>query len=458
MSPDRARSPEDELARWRAVGEEEHPLHVGSLRVFDAIPRVDEIERRVAARVAADARLSEPPARSPIAAALRLDTTPSDRRASRVERVTLPRPSDEAALAQAIGEAWSRPLPFDRRWQLVLLDGLPRGGALLLAKAHLSLFDEAGGIDLLDLLLGRGGEGTTAVVPEVVTVREAGGDAPARRGGLGEIVAAARGALDLLTPEVARERAMEAALWFESAMRVVASPAPETPLNGSLGRGRRIAWARLCRDVVRGIEESVGASTGEVVLAVVGDALGRHLARRGRSTSNLDLDVLVRTCSDRDRGTIVPLPVAGRSLRERTRAIRRSRHEPAARERRERLDRVLDAALSLPAPARSAAANLAWQSVNTVCIEARDSALDQVGGLRPRLVVPVAPLPWNVGLAVAWHDAGHEIVIGLAVDTRLVPDPEAIATALRAAATEAAAEAGVPAVDPLQRPDLAALG
>lgn len=457
MSPGGARAPEEEPARWKSIGDDEHPLHVGSLRTFDAIPSVDEIERRLATRVSSDPRLSVPPARSPIATALRLDTTPEHRRVTRVERMSLPRPADEAALAQAIAEAWSRPLPFDRRWSLVLIDGLPRGGAVLVAKAHTSLVDEAGGLDLLDLLLGTGAGSSTAVVPEVVPARAKATHPPSSPRTLGERLAAARAALERFTPEIARARAMDAALWFESAMRVVASPAPETPLNGALGRGRRLSWASLCRDVVHGIEESAGASPDEVVLAIVGDGLGRYLARRGRSTSNLELDVLVRTVSDRDRGRIFPLPVGGRPLPERVRSIRRARHDAAARERRERLDRVLDAALSLPAPARSAAANLAWQSVNTICIEARPSALREVGGIRPRMAVPIAPLPWNVGLSIAWFDGGEEIVIGLAADTRLVPDPDVLATALRTAATEAAADAGVPAIDPRRRPDLAAL-
>jgi len=444
------RSPEDERLRWKAVGDEEHPLHVGSVWVFDSIPSIAALERRIAACMAAHPLLSEPPARSPLAAALRLDTTPTGGRATLVERVTLPGPADQAAFAQALAEAWSRPLPFDRNWQVVLVDGLPHGGAALVVKAHLRLVDEAGGLAALDLLLEPVVAGPPPLTPEVVPAE----GAPSRLGG---IVAAARGALDLLAPEVARERAMDAALWFESAMRVVASPAPETPLNGSVGRGRRVAWARLCRDVVRGIEESIGAGVDEVVLSIVADALGRYLARRGRSTSNLDLEVLVRTASDRARGTVVPLPVGSRPLRERAAAIRRARRDPSSRERRERLDRVLDAALSLPAPARSAAANLAWQSVNVVCFEARRAAVRDVGGLRPRLAIPLAPLPWNVGLSIAWHDAGREIVIGLAADARLVPDPDAIASALRAATVEAAAAAGVPAIDPEHRPDLAAL-
>lgn len=447
----------DDRARWKAVADEELPLHVGSLWLFDATPSLDELERRVAARVAADPRLSEPPARSPIASALRLDTATAGSRMRRIERVTLPRPASDGSLVQAVAEAWSRPLPFDRRWHLVLVDGLPRGGALLVAKAHLGLVAESAGLEVLDLLLGRSTDSARAIVPEVVTSRPARVPRP-RGGGLGELVTAARGILDLLTPEVARTRALGAALWFESAMRVVASPAPETPFNGAVGRGRRVAWARLGRDVVLGIEEAIGASTAEVVLAIVGDGLGRQLARRGRSTSNLDLEVLVRASNDRDRGEIVPLPVGSRTLRERVAAIRRARRDPSSRERRERLDRVLDAALSLPAPARGAAANLAWQSVNTIVVEARAPAADAVGGLWPRLAIPLAPLPWNVGLSIAWCDAGEEIVVGITSDTKLVPDPESLAAALRAATVEAAASAGVPAIDPALRPEVARAG
>lgn len=68
------RSPEDERLRREAVGYDEHLLHAVAMLLFHPIPAIAEIERRLAARIPADPHLSEPPARCPIAAALRLET------------------------------------------------------------------------------------------------------------------------------------------------------------------------------------------------------------------------------------------------------------------------------------------------------------------------------------------------------------------------------------------------
>ena len=452
----------DDRTRFLSLGDAEFPLHVGSVWLFDAVPSIDVVERRIAAQLVTHPFLGRPPARSPLAAALQLEPPPAPGRMRRVERTASSRAGDASAFASILAEVWSRPLPLDLPWHLLLVEGLPGGRAALVAKGHRSLVDECGGLDLLDLLLG----------PDEVAASDATGhrnDAPSVQASEGssrrstvrlptfaEVAGAARGALDLLQPDVARARALEVARWIEATTRVVASPAPETPVNGAVGRGRRIAWVRLSRDAVLGIEESIGASSEQVVLTIVADGLGRYLAGRGRAVSALELETVVRSSAG---SALISLPVGDLPLRDRCTAIRRARRAPAARERWDRLDRVFDACLALPAPLRGAAANLAWQAVNFVCVEARVPKARSIGGLRPVLAVPLAPLPWNVGLGLAWYDGGAgEIVLGITCDTRLVPAPEEVANALRAAAAEAAAAAGVPAIDPERRPSLLATG
>lgn len=454
---DGGRNREGDLARYRDLADTEHPMHVGALCVFDAAVGFDEIAERVAARVAGQPRLSSPGVEGGLGSILGR-SSPPDRR-QLVERIVAPAPGGTADLAATVGELWSRPLPGDRfPWQLWLVEGLAGGRTALLAKGHRSLVDERGSVELVELLLGparAGGRSRSASTGHPLSL---GPISPSLRPPLvAGAVDFARDALSFLSPSTALVRAREAMRWVESATLVVASPAPETPVNGVLGRERRIGWVRLSRDVLVGIEESLGASREEVLLAIIADALGRYLERRGRVTFALELNAIALpaatpSSAPEGAGAMMSLPVGAIGPEARLAAIRSALREPEAVERLGRLDRILDLCLALPAPARSAAAALACQSVNTICVEARrPKGRIEAGGRSPSLVVPIEPLPWNVGLGFGWHDGGEDIVVGITADARLVPDTAPIETALRAACTEAAASAGVPAIDPESR-------
>ncbi|HZR85013.1 MAG TPA: wax ester/triacylglycerol synthase domain-containing protein [Candidatus Binatia bacterium] len=460
----------DASARYRALSDSELPLHVGALAVLDGPVDAEALERRVRERAAAIPRLgfaSERAAAAWLAGARRRAT---GRRPGFVERVATTPPGGDAELSATVAELWSRPLASDGpRWEIAVVDGLARGRTAVLVKAHRSIANDGGGPQLAELLLGSAPPPGARAVARRRDKRPAGAlpaTVPAR--GVASALAAmslplfagtravGRAFADVLDPATALARARDVARWLEATSLVVSTPAPETPFNGPLGGARRVGWVRLARDVLAGIEEAMEAPRSAVVLAILGDALGRYLKLRGRVTVALELPALVdplEPSGEAAAGAIVSLPVGAVAARARVVTLSAALRDPAARARRASFDSVVSAALLLPTGGRSVGAALAYQAVNTISVEARATGgSGELAGRRCIFLVPIASLPWHVGLSFAWLDWGaEEVVVGIDADTALAPDVEAVEDCLRAAYVEAAASAGVPAIDPERR-------
>jgi diacylglycerol O-acyltransferase / wax synthase len=103
--------------------------------------------------------------------------------------------------------------------------------------------------------------------------------------------------------------------------------APRSPLNSALTEHRRFATAGATLEDLRRVRRAFGGSINDVVVAVIGDAVGRLLRSRGHETKDLDLQVMVpvrvhgadadaldaigspRTIGEGVVGVVVPLPV-----------------------------------------------------------------------------------------------------------------------------------------------------
>lgn len=71
------------------------------------------------------------------------------------------------------------------------------------------------------------------------------------------------------------------------------APAQRLPITGPVGRGRDFAWASLPLDDLRAVAHARGATLNDVVLALVGDALGRSLTTTGTPRNARSSRVLV---------------------------------------------------------------------------------------------------------------------------------------------------------------------
>jgi WS/DGAT/MGAT family acyltransferase len=461
-------TPEPELATSYAVAEDGSLLHRAALLWFDGPVEHDELLRVVERAVRANPVLRTRPARMPLAGGLLGWSVDGAFRATRhVRTVEIDTAPDERALAHAAGVLLSRPLPLDRPpWQLDLLVDRHGRGLATLVRGHPALARD-GVAAFVGALLGASAlrrpyglaspeelERRGGIVPSLLRAATALAEHGAR--GSRALAAEVRG---LFRPGVALARTREMGRMLESAGTLLSSPAPETPWNGTLGSERAVAWLSLSLDALRGIAEGFAGDWYDAWLTVVADALGRLLRDRGRPTGDLTLLAFVprprgsRDASERaaravdDVAALVALPVGELAPAARHALVRASRIDPLSRSRGDGLAQLAALAQRLPEPLHSLLGSLCFQAANVlVANEAAPRAPLLVGRRRVTSLVPLAALPWHVGLALTALETADALLIGVSVDPSLVADVADVVRALHDAYVELATAAGVPPV------------
>jgi diacylglycerol O-acyltransferase len=207
-----------------------------------------------------------------------------------VRRSALPRPGTDAQLRELVGRLMSRQLDRSRPlWEIYLVEGLEGGRVGIITKTHHALVDGVSAVDIGTVLLD--------VTPEP---RDVGPDdwKPRRSPGALGLVGAAVSDL-VKTPthavEAARSAVVDVRATADKAAslaggllagaRVIARPAPDSPLNVRIGSQRRFGMARTELDAYKRVRKVHGGTVNDVVLATVAGALRTWLLTRGEAVN-----------------------------------------------------------------------------------------------------------------------------------------------------------------------------
>ncbi|MBK1785729.1 WS/DGAT/MGAT family O-acyltransferase [Prauserella cavernicola] len=205
-----------------------------------------------------------------------------------VRRSALPAPGTDEQLFDLVARLMARPLDRERPlWETYFIEGLTDNRVALVTKTHQSLVDGIGTVDLAQLILDAAtadrdpGEDTWAPrrpPNRAQLVLDAIGEAVQRPG---ELVENARSAARDLTATA--ERAVGTVGGIASALRIVAKPAPVSPLNCHVSGGRVFAGLRTSLDDFRKIRAQHSCTVNDAVFAVLTGALRAWLGSRGRT-------------------------------------------------------------------------------------------------------------------------------------------------------------------------------
>ncbi|CAN5214388.1 wax ester/triacylglycerol synthase family O-acyltransferase [soil metagenome] len=242
-----------------------------------------------------------------------------------VRRSALPKPGSDAQLRELTARLMSRRLDRHRpMWEIYLVEGLARDRIALITKTHHAMVDGRSAVDIGQVILD--------LTP---TPRDTGEDLwmPAPEPGLVDLVGGALAdyirrpseVLDTVRAGVADARSTltrvgGTVLGLASAARVMARPAPDSPLNARIGEQRRFAVARTSLDDYKLVRKAHGGTVNDVVLATVTCALRGWLLSRGepvtpKSTVRAMVPLSVRTeteagtMGNRVSSYLVDLPV-----------------------------------------------------------------------------------------------------------------------------------------------------
>lgn len=376
-----------------------------------------------------------------------------------VHRVALPGPGGPRALRDLVSDLMSTPLDFTKPlWQCHLIEGVEDGCAVLLRLHHcigdglalghvlLSMTDRVPWVeshvvarfrraieDHIADRVGRLADRAAAAVEVAVRAGLLAGHV------LQEGLGAVRHPSHLLG--LTRTAAQSATVLFDMLMRPSDSV---TPLRGSLGVSKRAAWSRPLRLAdVKCIGMRRDATINDVLLAAVAGGLRRYLQKRGVSMRGLEMHAMVpvnlRPPEQADElgnrfGLIylaLPVGVVQREQRlrlvtERMAAIKRS-PEPVVG------FQLLGALGLAPRMLADAVVNLLGAkstAVMTNVIGPREPVY--LCGRRVGSVMFWVPQSGRMGLGVSIFSYDGRVVVGVATDQGLVPDPEAIVAAFEA--------------------------
>ena len=368
--------------------------------------------------------------------------------ASHVHRIALPAPGDQAVLQEVVGDLMSTPLDYEKPpWQVHVIDNFGSGCAVITRLSH--AFGD--GIAMMHVVLTLADTNADAPWPEPAVPED-----EYRPPLLTRIVVPAMTALDstLRLGDTVVHEGMETLVNVAKAgagatqalgKLLFLPPDHKTIFKQRCGRTKRAAWTQpMPLADVKAVGKLLCGTINDVLLASVTGGLRRYLAGRCEATAGLNIRALIpvnlRPCEDLGTslgnrfGLIyLSLPVGLEDPMERLRELKRRMDEIKRSPEALVVFDILNAIGSTPE-------NL--ERLILPFFSGKASAvMTNVPGPRQQLYCAGAPVDgfmfWvpqsvDLGLGVSILSYNGMVIIGVATDAGIVPDPEKIAAAIEA--------------------------
>jgi WS/DGAT/MGAT family acyltransferase len=424
------------------------PMHIGGVLVLEMPPGgLDSLAALVEARLPLVPRYRQRVLEVPghLANPVWADDPGFDV-AYHVRRNALPRPGTDAQLLDLVSRLTSRPLDRGRPlWELYLVEGLSGNRVAVVTKTHPALVDGFSAIDIGQVLLDADLD-APAPLPAVWAPRRPPGPAELVSQALAEYwrrpsaaVETARSAVGDLRSGATRLAGVSRGLLGTA--RSALFPVPNSPLNATPGRQRRVAVARAQLDEVKAVRKMHGGTVNDVLLTVLTGALREWLLSRGEpvvgSTSVRALvPVAVQdedaTTGGRVSSFLVDLPVGEPNPGVRLARIGYAMRGVAGQSRTVGADTLIAltgfAPPTLQALSIRAARGLPRRLFNLVVTNVPGPQVPlYAAGSRMLEVFPVLPLARGQGVSIGITSYDGQVFFGLNADRDSVGDVDVLA-------------------------------
>jgi WS/DGAT/MGAT family acyltransferase len=419
-------------------------MHIGAVLVFEGPPpSYDEFVEHIDARLHLVPRFRQKLAFPPLQSGKPVWVDdPRLNLEYHVRHSSLPAPGDDDQLAMLTGRVFSQQLDRSKPlWEMNLVQGLEGNRFALISKTHHALVDGVSGVDLATVLFDANPvpAGLTPPVrpwepqpePSELALLARGVESVARlplRLGRRLVRAAQH-------PRRAAAHVLTAAEGVGEIAWELLNPAPDVPLNPTIGSHRRYVWVHSHLDDFKVVKDAFGGTVNDVVLAVTAGALRGWLHERGVRTAGLALRALVPVSmrSDEDRGMLgnrlavfrAPLPVYAQDPVERLRIVREEMAK--VKQSKQVMGAETLVALNDFAPptmlAQASRLNFSTRLFNMIVTNVPGPQFPlYVLGRELESVVPVAFLPTKHALAVAIFSYNGKMSFGLLGDYDALDD------------------------------------
>ena len=344
-----------------------------------------------------------------------------------LHQVALPAPGDQAALQVLVGDLMSTPLDLGvPLWQFHLVGGY-RGGSVLLARLHHCIAD---GIALIQVLLSL--TDTSARPGRVMGVRRAAA-APAR-----SWLAASLGAVaSLLANPLELVEVAQGGISVADTLRrlVLLPPDPKTVLKGPLGVSKRAAWSEMVPlKNIKAAGTRHDATVNDILISAVAGALRDYLEERGEPVDELEIRAAVPVnLRPVERGlelgnsfglVFVALPISISDSFERLAELKVRMNEIKASSEAIVSFGVLTAVGIVPRQLHPPAIEFFGSKASVVMTNVPGPKEPlYLAGRRIANCMFWVPMSGHLGLGISILSYAGEVMVGVAADAGLVPDP-----------------------------------
>jgi len=422
-------------ASFLYLEKEEAPLHIGSLGIFEGqVPyqrfvdtinaKLHLIPRYLQRAVPAPFNVGHPS----------WEWDPDFDITRHIMRVKVDAPGSHEQLMELTANLFAPKLDRGKPlWELYIVEGLEGDRSALVSKVHHCLVDGVSGVELFMIIMDVSAD-MPPVEPRALEERppipspmklftDAALDTLSQR--IDRIADIQRSIGDSLTVGSERGRAIVRAL--ENSRPYVTVPVAKAPFNKPLQKARSAAVSEFSFAEIRAIRQSAGGTVNDVVLAVLGGALGRYLEMHGQSIEGRTVRILtpVNVRSEDERGALgnrvsmllvevpvgVPDPIERlKIVNARTQALKRTGVAQGTEILSQGINDVppaLQAFMgSLPTPPNTMA--------NMICTNVPGPMIPlYTVGHRLLSLYPLVPLGWEMGIGCGVMSYDQKLSFGL---------------------------------------------
>jgi WS/DGAT/MGAT family acyltransferase len=226
---------------------------------------------------------------------------------------------------------------------------------------------------------------------------------------------------------------------LETTIPTAVRPRPATPWNKRVSDKREFAWTEINFQEVRGIRGKLGGTVNDVVLTVLGGALGRYLNDKGVKTDGMTLRFMipVNVRSESEQGALgnrvsmmLPnVPVGIASPADRLVAVREETERLKSSNQSAAFEQMLRYSESIPAAFYALAGmnGVPPGGANLVCTNVPGPLIPLYSvGQRLLQSYPMLPLAGDMGIGVAIMSYDKALFLGVTADPDVVADVDNI--------------------------------
>ncbi len=424
------------------------PLHIGSVGIYEGTIPFEKMYASMDARMHLIPRYRQRAVIPPFFAG---HPTWEDDPAFSLDRhlrlVTLPPPGTQAQLIDLCSEMFAGMLPRDRPlWDITVIHGIEGDRTAYLSRVHHCLVDGVSGIELLLAVLDLVPDPEPTPPPaqpwrpkEPPSPLESWSDAVFDQAGQ-NFRAFTEFQQHMLEPREQIQRIMKLARALEVALPAALKPLAKAPWNRPIGGRRRVAWTSMSFQEVRRIRGALGGTVNDVMLTILGGALGRYLQDHGVKTDGVKmrLQIPVNVRRENEKGALgnrvsmmLPeIPVGIVDPAARLAAIRAEMERLKSQDQANAFEELLRLAENLPALTHAliGMGGVPQGALNLICTNVPGPMIPLYSvGHRLLEHYPMVPLAADLGVGVGITSFDKGLYLGIMCDPAIVEDVEKIA-------------------------------